>query len=244
MCRFLIYFSRFFLEQNIFFLNFQKERLTQDSSETFWKRSFKKNESIKTVGLRYLNKTLHRNNDKVDKIVNNEENKSSMKNINRKTLMDYNDPTIMDDLDSKSDQSLANYVRVKRNGPIINDSIIFHQWNHSINFIDSFPQNLWSKPDAINAFNNSISKYKRSIMDSDHRNQSDICSTVVNISRSRYNRGILSNIGERRKRVKGRNRHSKHHIRTQVRNKKHDTLKSSHKSTVKKANSMFSINNK
>ncbi|XP_020300077.1 uncharacterized protein LOC109863847 isoform X3 [Pseudomyrmex gracilis] len=220
-------------KQSIPLLNFQKERSTQDPSETFWKRLFKKNESIKTVGLRYLNKTLHCNNGEIDKIVNNEKHKSSMKNINRKTLMDYNDPAIIDDLDSESDQDLATYVRVKRNGLTINDSIGSH---HSINFTDSFPQNIWSKPDAINALNNSISKYKGSNIDSDYRNQSDICSTVVDILHSRHSRGILSNTGDRRKRVKGSNRHSKHHIKTQVRNKKHDTLESFHKPIIKKAN--------
>ncbi|XP_018407082.1 PREDICTED: uncharacterized protein LOC108783102 [Cyphomyrmex costatus] len=56
------------------------------------------------------------------------------------------------------------------------------------------------------------------------------------ISQSRHKRGVLSENGHRRKRMKGNIGHSKHNVQTKNKNKKH-TLKSSHQLVTKKTKS-------
>lgn len=116
----------FFLsEQYISFLNFQEEKLIHDSSKNFWKRKLLyKNDLNKITKLRPLNKIFHFNS---NQIVKNITAKEKYKNVmDGLTLVDYNGPAIIDDLQNRSDQDFTNHIRVKRN-VLMNGSIINHQ---------------------------------------------------------------------------------------------------------------------
>lgn len=116
----------FFLsEQYISFLNFQEEKLIHDSSKNFWKRKLLyKNDLNKITKLRPLNKIFHFNS---NQIVKNVTAKEKYKNVmDGLTLVDYNGPAIIEDLQNRSDQDFTNHIRVKRN-VLMNGSIINHQ---------------------------------------------------------------------------------------------------------------------
>lgn len=196
---------------------------------------------VETVGS--LNVTSRLLNDQIDhqitKDINfNRDLENVMENIKGRTLIDYNGPSIIgEDLDNKSDQD---HVRVKRNEPI-NDSIIRHQSNHSVNIFDSSPKN-WS--DTTNVYDSTMFEFEGSYMNSDHKNRSNaLHATTVDIPHLRYKRGVLSKKDRHGTRLKRSIQHSKHHVGTENRKKKHDT-KSSHKNVKKKVkNSSIFRNN-
>jgi len=213
-------------------LDFQREKLAHDS-RNFWKRKLLcKNDSIKTTKLRSLNKIFHSDSNKIVKNTNAKEKyKNIINNINKKTLVDYNGPAIIEDLQNRSDQDFTNHIRVKRN-ILMNDSIINHQWNYSINLVDSFPlvsTNFWNKSDAKNLFN------KGSNLNADRKIQYPgvFYRTTTNMPYSRHKRRILSRSKRHKKHAKG---NIKQH--TKIGNKKHGTLKSFQKSVTKKANGL------
>ncbi|XP_067211735.1 uncharacterized protein [Linepithema humile] len=152
-----------------------------------------------------------------------------MDSINKKTLVDYNGPAIIEDLQNRNDQDFTNHIRVKRN-VLMNDSIINHQWNYSMNLINSFPlvsTNFWNKSDAINLFN------KGSNLNTDGRIQySDVFyRTTISMPYLRHKRRVLSRSKRHKKHAKENTKHTK------IGNKKHSTSKFSQKSIMKKANS-------
>lgn len=210
--------------------------MARDSSGKFWKRRLlDKNEVIETVIS--LNKTSPLANNQVAKDTNfNGELENVMENTKRRTLIDYNGPAIIGEyLDKKSDQDFADHVRVKRNKPI-NDSIIRHQSNYSV--FDSFPRNFWNRTDTISVYGDSMSEFEGSYVNSDHGNLSSaLRATILDMPYSRHKRGILSKDRQHAKLKKRSVKHSKHRVRTTENGKKkHDTLKSSHKPAMKKAN--------
>ncbi|EFN81002.1 uncharacterized protein LOC105186402 [Harpegnathos saltator] len=130
---------------------------------------------------------------------------------NERTLLDYNGPEITEDM--RSNQDLADHVRVKR--------------SESTN--DSFPL-FWSKNGTTVAFDQLLSK---SYIDSNHKVESEVID-VSNRTYLRHKRGVLPRNGQHRKRVKGNIRHPKYRIKAEVGGKKRGTLKSSRKFPRKK----------
>ncbi|XP_050459196.1 uncharacterized protein LOC126855511 [Cataglyphis hispanica] len=230
--------NKLYPKQNLCFSNLQKERVARDLSKKFWKRRLlHKNEMVETIGS--LNETSRLLNDQLDhqitKDINfNRDLENVMENIKGRTLIDYNGPSIIgEDLDNKSDQDLADHVRVKRNESI-NDSIIRHQSNHSVNIFDSSPKNFWSN--TTNVYDSSMFEFEGSYVNSDHKNRSNaLHATTVDIPHLRYKRGVLSKKDRHGTRLKRSIRHLEHHVGTENRKKKHDT-KSSHKNVKKKVN--------
>lgn len=192
---------------------------------------------VETVGS--LNETSRLLNDQIAHQITKDINfnrhlENVMENIKGRTLIDYNGPSIIgEDLDNKSDQDFADHVRVKRN-ELTNDSIIRHQLNHSVNIFDSSPKNFWS--DTTNVYGSSMFEFEGPYVNSDHKNRSNaLYATTVDIPHLRYKRGVLSKKNRRETRLKRSIKHSKHHVGTENRKKKHDT-KSSRKSAKRKVN--------
>lgn len=211
---------RLFPEQNVSLLNSREDRLAHDSFGSFWKqRPLRGNESIETVGSGFPNKIL-RLDDRATRDTNLE---GRYKNASERTLMDYNGPVIMEDLDDTSD--LANHIRIKRSEPIIH-----HQSNRSMNLIDSLSRNSRRRTDTTSIFGDLMFEGSRS----DRENRSAITMNTI-ASHSRRKRGVLPKNGHRRKRVKGNAGHLKHHVEMRNRNKKHGVLKS-HQLVTKKTN--------
>ncbi|EZA54549.1 hypothetical protein X777_05529 [Ooceraea biroi] len=132
----------------------------------------------------------------------------------------------MEDPNGKSDQDFANHVRIKRNEPT-NDSTVYRR-NRSTDSLESSPRNFYSSNNTINVFDNSISKFGEPYVDLDRRGLLNVpYKTIADTPHPRHKRGVLSKTGERRKRVKGNIGNSRYHVGTQVKDKKHDTLKSS-----------------
>lgn len=202
--------------------------MAHDSFGSFWKqRPFRGNESIEVVGSRSPNKIL-RLDDRATRDTNLE---GRYKNANeRRTLMDYKGPVIMEDPDDTSDQDLANHIRIKRSEPIIH-----HQSNRSMNLIDSLSRNFQRRINATSIFGNLMFEGSRS----DRENPSAITVDTI-ASHSRRKRGVLPKNGHRRKRVKGNAGHLKHHVEMRNRNKKHDVLKPPHELVTKKTNNSSS----
>ncbi|XP_012063470.1 PREDICTED: uncharacterized protein LOC105626785 [Atta cephalotes] len=136
--------------------------------------------------------------------------------------MDFNGPVIIEDM---NDQNLANHIRVKRNEPIV------HRRPSSVNLL---PRNFQRRTDEPSIFSDATLKASRS----EYENQSNtIVDTMVPQSHKRHKRGILSENGHRRKRVKGNIGHSKHNVETKNKNKKHkaqSALKSPNQLVTKK----------
>lgn len=154
-----------------------------------------------------------------------------------RTLIDYKGPAIISEgLDNKSDQDFMDHVRVKRSEPT-NDSITRHQLNMKL---DSFPQNFRSNNEVTNVYGDFMSEFKDSYVNLDHRNRAN--TTIVDVTHSRHKRGVLSEDKQREK-VKRSVKHSKYRIVTKNRKKRHDTLKSSRKPGVKKANNSSTFRN-
>ncbi|XP_032681429.1 uncharacterized protein LOC116848925 isoform X2 [Odontomachus brunneus] len=145
------------------------------------------------------------------------EYKRAMKSEKEKTLLDYIGPAITEDSDIRNDQVLVNHVRVKRSDSM-NDSLLHFRL----------------KNNTIYAFDKLLSMFKGPYADSNHKLKSDVVNTTTHL---RYKRKILSKNEQHRKCVKGNTRHSKYHIKTQVRDKKHGVLKSSRKFFTKKSSS-------
>ncbi|XP_072754211.1 uncharacterized protein [Anoplolepis gracilipes] len=229
--------NKLYPKRNISLFDLQKEIVARDSFKKFWKRRLlHKNEVLETVGS-LMNETSRLVNNQIAKDTNlNGEFENVMENTKERTLIDYNDPAIIgEDLDNKNNQNFTDHVRVKRNG-LTNDSIIDHQLNHTVNLFDSFPQRFWSNTDAINVYGDSTSDFK-DYVNSDHRNRSSILdATILHIPYSQHKKGVLSKNRQYGKRMKRNIRHSKYRVGIENRKKKNDKLKSSRKSTMKKAN--------
>lgn len=188
--------SLFLPEQNVRLLDSQENKLVHGPSGSFWKqRPSRGNESIKIV--KFPNKILLRAARNLDF-----EEGYKTASANGRTLMDYNGPVIMENLDNTSDQDFASHVRVKRNEPIVR-----RRPSRSIKSIDLFPQNSRHKIDATSVFGDSTFQGSRS----DRENRSNVIMDIV-AARLRRKRGIVSKSRYRRKRVKGNAGHSKHHV--------------------------------
>ncbi|EGI62357.1 hypothetical protein G5I_09353 [Acromyrmex echinatior] len=147
--------------------------------------------------------------------------------LNTRTLMDFNGPVIIEDLNDMNDQNLASHIRVKRNEPIV------HRRPSSVNLL---PQNLQRRNDETNIFSDSLLKASRS----EYENQPDIIVDTM-VPQSRHKRGVLLENGHRRKRVKGNIGHSKHNVETKnKKNKKHKALKSPNQPVTKKTKNLNS----
>lgn len=225
--------SNCFSEKNISILHFQGKRLACDSSENFWKRKLLYDDnSIKRISLESLSKLSQVESGQGQAKYTNAEHKWTIEDINKETLMNFNGPVIMGDFDNVNDQTSANYIRVKRSET--NNSIIHHQWNHSMNLIDS-RANLCNKNDTISAFGESTSKLEGSYIDSNYKDGLDVTKRSIRIY-SRRKRGVLSKNGRRRKRIKGNIARRR---KTKIDSKKHDTIsKSSHKPGTRKGSSL------
>jgi len=197
--------------------------LAHDSSGSFWKQtSFRGNKLLEIVGSESPNELVRF---QAAGDINLERYKNA--SANRKTLMDYNDPVMIKDLDDMSDQNLASHIRVKRNEPIVRRS-----------GIGLLPQNSRRKTDMASTFVDSTFKGSYS----DHENRSGTTMDIA-VLHSRHKRGVLSKNGYRRKRVRENTGHSKYNVK--MRNKKHGVLKSHNQLVTKKTNnpnsSMFSL---
>lgn len=194
-----------------------------------------KNDLIKITELKPLNNIFHSDSNQIVKNTNAEENYKNAMSINKKTLVDYNGPTIIEDLQNRSDEDFTNHIRIKRN-ILRNDSIINHQWNYSMNLIDSFPlvsTNFWNKSDQINLFN------EGSNLNTDRRIQypDSFYKVTTNMPYSRHKRRVLPRRKRHKKHAKGKiEQHAK------ISNKKHGILKSSQKSATKKTNNLRMFN--
>jgi len=216
-------------EQNVRFLDPREDRLTHDSSDNFWKQKPSRgNESVETVRSEFPDKILQ------IRATRNIDFEKGYKNTTegRRTLMDFNGPVIMEDLDDTTDQDVSSHVRVKRNEPIVHH-------RSSSTLVDSFPWNFRCSTDVISVFGDSTFKGSRS----DRENRPGIVMDIVT-SRSRRKRGVLPKSRYRRKHVKGNVEHPKHHAKIRNGKKKHDVLKFSHQPAKKKmsnpSSSMFS----
>ncbi|XP_071554667.1 uncharacterized protein [Temnothorax nylanderi] len=221
-------------ERNVLLLDSREDRLAHGSSGSFGRqRPSRGNESIETVGSGSFPNKISRL-----QVARNIDLEEGYKNTsaNRRTLMDYNGPVIMEDPDDTSDQNLASHVRVKRNEPIVRRS------SRSVKFVDSFPRNSHQlRTDAASIFGNSM--FEGSLSDRENRSDSPtVVDTVV--SRSRRKRGVLSKSGYRKKRVKGNVGHTKHHVEIKNEKKKNGVSKSSHQSRKKKTKDLSSKKNK
>ncbi|XP_077271700.1 uncharacterized protein LOC143902568 [Temnothorax americanus] len=216
-------------EQNVLLLDSQEDRLTHGSSGSIWRqRPSRGNESIETVGSGSFPNTISRL-----RVSGNIDLEEGYKNTsaNRRTLMDYNGPVIMEDPDDTSDRNLASHVRVKRNEPIVRRS------SRSVKLVDSFPRNSQLRTDAASIFGDSM--FEGSLSDRENRSDSPaVVDTVV--SRSRRKRGVLSKSGYRKKRVKGNVGHAKQHVEMKNGKKKNGVSKSSHQSRKKKTKDLSS----
>lgn len=221
--------SAFFLEENVYFLDFREDKLAHNSSVSFWKRRpFCGNKSLEIIRSKFPNETLRF---RAAGGINLEGYKNA--SLNTRTLMDFNGPVIIEDLDDMNDQNLVNHIRIKRNEPIV------HRRSSSVNLL---PRNSQRRTDETSIFSDSTLKGSRS----KYENQSDtIMDTTYIVPQSRYKRGVLSENGHRRKRVKGNIGHSKHNVETKNKNKKHNALKSPNQLVTKKTknpnSSMFSL---
>ncbi|XP_011698070.1 PREDICTED: uncharacterized protein LOC105456004 [Wasmannia auropunctata] len=205
-------------EQN--FLDSREDRSAHGSFRNFWKqRPSRENKSLGTVGSESPNEILRFR-------AAGDINFGGYKNasLNRRTLMDYNGPVITEDLDDTGDQNLAGHIRVKRNEPIVR-----HRPS-SVNFqVNLLPRNSWRRTDVTSIFGDSAFEGSRS----DHENRSGTTVDTM-VSHSRHKRGLVSENGHRRKRVKGNTGYSKHNVETRNRNKKHGVSKSPHQLVTKK----------
>jgi len=219
--------SAFFPEKNVYFVDFREDKVAHNSSVSFWKgRPLRGNKALEIVRSGFPNETLRF---RAAGDINLEGYKNA--SLNTRTLMDFNGPVIMEDM---NDQNLASHIRVKRNEPIV------HRRPSSVNLL---PRNFQRKTDETSIFSDATSKVSRS----EYENQSN---TIVDttVPQSRHKRGILSENGHHRKRVKGNIGHSKHNVETKNKNKKHkaqSALKSPNQLVTKKTKnpnlSMFSF---
>ncbi|XP_018307970.1 uncharacterized protein PFB0145c [Mycetomoellerius zeteki] len=205
-------------EENVYFLDFREDKLAHNSSVSFWKRRpFCGNKSLEIIRSKFPNETLRF---RAAGGINLEGYKNA--SLNTRTLMDFNGPVIIEDLDDMNDQNLVNHIRIKRNEPIV------HRRSSSVNLL---PRNSQRRTDETSIFSDSTLKGSRS----KYENQSDtIMDTTYIVPQSRYKRGVLSENGHRRKRVKGNIGHSKHNVETKNKNKKHNALKSPNQLVTKK----------
>jgi len=211
-------------------LNFQEEKPSYDLT-TYWQdEPFYENNLTKIAGPRFSIKNPCLKNDQIVKITSAKRYRNLINSASRKTLIDYNGPAIMEDLNGKNDQDFTNHVRVKRNEPT-NDSIV-HRWNRSADSFNSLSQNSCDSNNVTNA-SDSMSKLEASYMDLNRRSLPDILyEAIADTSHPRYKRKILIKNGERRKRMKGNIGHSRHRIKdTKAKSKIHEILasKSSHR---------------
>ncbi|XP_018346243.1 PREDICTED: uncharacterized protein LOC108750898 isoform X2 [Trachymyrmex septentrionalis] len=177
--------------ENKTYPDFREDKVTHNSSESFWKeRPLRGNKSLEIVRSGFPNKTLRF---RAAGDINLEGYRNA--SLNTRTLMDFNDPIIIEDLDDMNDQNLR-------------------------------------RTDETSIFSDSTLKASHS----EYENQSD---TIVDamVPHSRHKRGILSENGHRRKRVKGNIGHSKHNVETKSKNKKHNALKSPNQLVTKKTKS-------
>ncbi|KAG5308194.1 CILP2 protein, partial [Acromyrmex insinuator] len=210
-------------EKNVYFIDFREDKVVHNSSVSFWKgRSFRGNKSLEIVTSGFPNETLRFR-------AAGDTNLKGYKNasLNTRTLMDFNGPVIIEDLNDMNDQNLASHIRVKRNEPIV------HRRPSSVNLL---PQNLQRRNDETNIFSDSLLKASRS----EYENQPDIIVDTM-VPQSRHKRGVLLGNGHRRKRVKGNIGHSKHNVETKnKKNKKHKALKSPNQPVTKKTKNLNS----
>ncbi|XP_018371666.1 PREDICTED: uncharacterized protein LOC108766707 isoform X2 [Trachymyrmex cornetzi] len=196
--------------------DFREDKVAHNSSVSFWKgRPLRGNKSLEIVRSGFPNETLRF---RAAGYVNLEGYKNA--SLNTRTLMDFNGPVIIENFDDMNDQNLVSHIRVKRNEPIA------HRRPSSVNLL---PRNFQRRTDETSIFSDSTLKGSRS----EYENQSD---TIVDtmVPQSRHKRGVLSENGHRRKRVKGNIGHSKHNVETKNKNKKHNTLKSPNQLVTKK----------
>jgi hypothetical protein len=209
-------------------LNFQEGKPSYDFT-TYWQdEPIYENNLTKIAGPRSSIKSPCLKNNQIVKITSAKGYRNLINSASRKTLIDYNGPAIMEDLNGKNDQDFTNHIRVKRNEPA-NDSIV-HRWNRSADSFDSLLRNSCDTNNVTNA-SDSVSKLGVSYVDLNRRSLPDVFyEAIADTSHPRYKRRVLIKNGEHRKRMKGNAGHSRHHIKgTKVKSKMRGSSKSLHR---------------